>query len=201
MIEVKQKHLRNPDKGVQGDCWRACMASILEIDLELLSSPNQSKFFKKDYKDKVYFSWDAYSKDLFANLKKLGYKLRNISINEFTSELTDTYLIATGKSPRGDFLHAVVWHNGICFDPHPDNTGIWSIRNFEILEKINNNKKNMKPISDLMNKSINELSDLQNPITDINHNNGKYCTYKGECYQTIACRAGGKKLCRYHNLP
>ncbi len=34
----------------------------------------------------------------------------------------------------------------------------------------------------------------------INHKNSKYCTYKGECYQTIACRAGGKKLCTHFDL-
>lgn len=34
----------------------------------------------------------------------------------------------------------------------------------------------------------------------INHSNSKYCTYQGECYQTIACRAGGKKLCTHFDL-
>jgi len=34
----------------------------------------------------------------------------------------------------------------------------------------------------------------------INHNNSKYCTYQGECYQTIAYRAGCKKLCTHFDL-
>ena len=31
----------------------------------------------------------------------------------------------------------------------------------------------------------------------INHKNSKYCTYQGECYQTLACQARQKKLCTH----
>ena len=35
------------------------------------------------------------------------------------------YWIATGKSPRGDFNHSVIYYKDkLFFDPHPDNTGL-----------------------------------------------------------------------------
>jgi len=37
-----------------------------------------------------------------------------------------------------------------------------------------------------------------NPV--VNEKNSPYCTYNGDCYQTIACRAGGKKLCKHRLL-
>jgi hypothetical protein len=49
---------------------------------------------------------------------------------------TDGYVIAIGESPRSTpenkISHAVVWRNGIVFDPHPDKSGLISITAFEI---------------------------------------------------------------------
>ena len=54
-----------------------------------------------------------------------------------------------------------------------------------------------------MNKKEKVTNDfVRGSISDkkpINQKNSKYCTYQGECYQTIACRAGCKKLCTHFN--
>lgn len=40
-------------------------------------------------------------------------------------EKPEGYSILGGRSPRGDWLHAVVCYNGeIVHDPHPDRTGV-----------------------------------------------------------------------------
>ncbi|WP_282638114.1 hypothetical protein [Sphingobacterium thalpophilum] len=47
------------------------------------------------------------------------------------------YYFVTGKSPRGDFNHIVIYKDGkMVHDPHPSGAGILTEEKFEHLEKL-----------------------------------------------------------------
>lgn len=101
---------------VNGDCYRACICSILEKELEDI--PN----FQKDGNEKFAENLDKWISDS-------GFRLLEIvnSDSDYLKKaIKDCYVIASGTSPRDkNKLHAVVWYNGeVVHDPHPDNTGL-----------------------------------------------------------------------------
>jgi len=126
MKPVMQKYLHIPKKGQKGDCWRACLASILECDIELFPDPN------------VINDWPTLYTETLAVLEKMGYHYDSVPVSFLKCDTG--YCIAIGKSPRSKrkrITHAIVWHNGIVHDPHPDKTGLLDITRFETLTKIN----------------------------------------------------------------
>lgn len=134
MIPVKQKYLHIPDQQA-GDCWRACLSSILECDIELFPAPKHEQ------------DWSDYYPQVLKVLSSLGYDwigftIENIQEGDLLAPDTNGYVIAVGKSPRSTserrVNHAVVWRNGIVHDPHPDNTGILDIITIEVLKRIKN---------------------------------------------------------------
>jgi hypothetical protein len=94
----------------KGNCFDACVASILEYPLEKIPENMMSEdWFLK------YQKW----------LKTIGYQLLNVRLGDgFLPE--DIYYIVSGISPRfKDVQHSTVGLNGkIIHDPHPDNTKI-----------------------------------------------------------------------------
>lgn len=105
MIKIKQTKFGMPE----GNCLAACIASILEIDLETVTINGGATNW---YEQARNFVLD-YGYDLLI-LEKLG--------NYWTKP--QCYYIASGKSSRG-ILHAVVYQNGeLVHDPHPDNSGL-----------------------------------------------------------------------------
>jgi hypothetical protein len=128
MQKVMQK--RFVEKDGHGDCWRACIASIIECDIDKLPDPNKCN------------GWpDIYSKTQ-ETLEKMGFTITSYPVQTYKSRTFDFdgRIIAIGKSPRSTeekrINHAVVWFNGIIHDPHPDNTGILDIVSFEEIERI-----------------------------------------------------------------
>lgn len=124
MKKVMQKYFHIPKRNQRGDCWRACLASILECDIELFPDPN------------VITDWPMLYTETLVAIEKLGYKYESIPVSLFHE---NGYCIAIGKSPRSKrtrITHAVVWNNGIVHDPHPDKTGLYDITRFEVFTKI-----------------------------------------------------------------
>ena len=128
-----QKYLHIPDQQA-GDCWRACLASILECDIEDFPRPDN------------YNDWSNYYPEVLKVITEkgwqwIGYTIENIdSADILQAKDTGGYVIAVGKSPRSTaekrINHAVVWKNGIVHDPHPDSKGILDIIIFEVLIKL-----------------------------------------------------------------
>ena len=116
MIPVDQTSLYCPN-GPPGNCYNACIASILEIPLESL--PNPSNHWTIDKPD----WWPGYWRDIVKWLKD-----RNIALIEICEPdlFTDCYLIISGPSPRTKYiLHAVVgFGEEIVHDPHPSKKGL-----------------------------------------------------------------------------
>jgi hypothetical protein len=124
MIKVMQKYLHIPKNNQKGDCWRACLASVLECDIELFPDPN------------IITDWATLYTETLVAIEKLGYKYDSVPVSLFHE---NGYCVAIGKSPRSKrkrITHAVVWNNGIVHDPHPDKTGLLDITRFEVFIKI-----------------------------------------------------------------
>jgi hypothetical protein len=112
MKPVDQEFLHNAANNVQGDCFRAVMASILE--LPIASVPH----FAALYRDIHEFWNQAYDW-----LEAQGYEYT------FTTERPEgalDYHTLGGPSPRNNgTFHLVVALNGIMVhDPHPSRAGI-----------------------------------------------------------------------------
>ena len=98
---------------INGDCFRACIESILECELKDIPDfmGGGEQFFNYRISD-----WS----------KKIGVILIDATIEDPESdEYKDMFLVATGKSPRGNCNHAVIFQNGeMVHDPHPEKLGL-----------------------------------------------------------------------------
>lgn len=121
---VTQRYCHKPEEGIHGDCWAACISTLTNIPIEELPEVN----------DPQYAEWPTYWVAMWNFLEEKGFSLYCENVAQFRGN--NEYCIACGKSPRGDFLHAVIWKDGIAHDPHPDRTGILTIDHFEIIELI-----------------------------------------------------------------
>lgn len=105
MIPIKQKNLHNPEKGIIGDCYRACICSLLEISDEGVENFVENPDYPMNV---VHF------------LKQHGMRM----YHSITYPEGQEYCIVNGLSPRG-VRHSVIYNKyGIVHDPHPDNSGI-----------------------------------------------------------------------------
>lgn len=114
------------DKDGSGNCFEACVASLFEMGLEDI--PN----FHKDNWFLDFWNW----------LKIKGYTSYGALYKEDVKSYiggVDGYYIVCGESPRGKHIkggHAVVYKDGkLIHDPHPDGTGLASIKYIMSIEK------------------------------------------------------------------
>ena len=129
MEKVYQKYKVDKEKNIYGDCWIACICTITGLDYDLF--PDINSFNWNDGEKEV---WRKYVDEILKVLSNHGWSYTGNFLNgEF--KLIEKYCIAVGKSPRGNFNHAVVWHNGIYHDPYPDGGGLDNIQIFEYLYK------------------------------------------------------------------
>lgn len=135
MRPVKQTLFGGPDGPIEeiGNCYPACIASILEIPLE-----DVPHFFQLERNSEksldLILSW---SQERSLTIICYAYE-------EWLHRYFPNFIgIIGGQSPRGDFDHAVVgritktgWE--ILHDPHPSNSGIvGEPKHFEIILPLN----------------------------------------------------------------
>jgi hypothetical protein len=109
-----------------GNCFSACVASILELPIEDVPIFVEVKNWWGEF-----LSW----------LKPRGYYALCYHLKDCDKSVLDDYEIniLSGKSPRGDFLHAVVANGSkILHDPHPSRDGIGELSDFIIIVKGSN---------------------------------------------------------------
>lgn len=121
MKPVNQLLIHDPDNGVLGDCFRASIASLVEMPA--YDVPHFVSF--NEYEDQ-------WQEQLYNFLDHLGFGY--IEIHSYPDDywerlfrlMGDTYHIISGPSPRfPDCTHCVVGLNGkIIHDPHPDKSGL-----------------------------------------------------------------------------
>lgn len=113
MRKIYQTKFGSPN----GNCWAACLASCLELDLSDVPD------FPAGHDDTSW--WTDTQEWLFAN-----HRLRLLEVEVGASApllevFGPVYWVASGPSPRGNFNHAVVYFGGgMVHDPHPDQTGL-----------------------------------------------------------------------------
>ncbi|MCH9647798.1 MAG: hypothetical protein K0U98_06135 [Deltaproteobacteria bacterium] len=121
MRKVDQERLHVPGE-VAGDCFAACIASILEISIDEIPRPTAEEFE----------DWSAYWPRLSESLASRGFYLIFVKTGAEGCWSTDTlvsrgaYWIASGPSPRyPGTLHCVVMCGGKqVHDPHPSRLGL-----------------------------------------------------------------------------
>lgn len=106
MNPIEQTILRPPD----GNCFAACVASILELRLdEVPNYPWEGNGA----------SWVKQWQDWLAKIN-LGFLFYSPPVEQAATSAPGGYSIGTGKSPRGDWNHAVVMKDGrLVWDPSP----------------------------------------------------------------------------------
>lgn len=117
MTPQDQEFISIPGKQY-GDCMRACVASLLNMNIALVPH------FLRDADGKSVEFWEG----IYDFLDSRGYEMIP-SIVAYRPKMTadlDGYHIVSGPSPRGNGLyHAVVGRHGdVVFDPHPSRAGL-----------------------------------------------------------------------------
>jgi len=105
-----------------GNCLQACVASILELELE--DVPN----FMEAGDD-----WaDEYGRFMF----RFGLQLLTLDRDALLRQdvwWPGGYHIISGDSPRGDWQHSVVGYEGeMVHDPHPEGGGLVEPHSFDV---------------------------------------------------------------------
>lgn len=99
-----------------GDCYRACIASMLELPISAV--PNFMEDGKENF-DPKFYRW----------LISFGIHAMDVTLEGGqTSFYKDVPMIAGGRSPRGSNLehrHCVIYQNdALLHDPHPSREGL-----------------------------------------------------------------------------
>lgn len=126
MKPVMQTRLHGAD-GAPGNCFAACIASILGVPIESVPQPTEAdRESWADYWSYVgAFLWDrgfALVHVPFPELQKVT--ARHWTTCDALDDVSGPYYIGSGPSPRGSD-HSVVMRDGrIEHDPHPSGDGI-----------------------------------------------------------------------------
>lgn len=93
--------------GEEGNCLAACLASIFELPIEAIPDFGE---------DALWFArFEAWMVENF------GLQPVDLAISPLSDWRPKGYHLICGKSPRGDFEHAIVGRNGeAVHDPHPE---------------------------------------------------------------------------------
>jgi len=128
MKPVEQRRLHDPDNGVLGDCFAACVASVLEISYE--ETPEFTKVPDGG-------SWRALLAE-FIEPRDLSV-IEILRLDPMPEFLQNSWTILTGPSPRDSTIrHCVVgMGDRQVFDPHPDKTGIEDVSSILLFVKRN----------------------------------------------------------------
>lgn len=119
MTPVSQSKLYATDAIHNGNCFAACLASLLDLPLWMVP-PFEDMFGRSDWNARVD-EW----------LERV-WRLRRIRIDGHEPSRLPEYYIASGISPRG-VRHSVIYRgidlverraDVICHDPHPSGAGI-----------------------------------------------------------------------------
>lgn len=137
----------------RGNCWEACIASILELPLEALRQHGNdrhdfhAKWVRESTEREAYAHHEAYQRaqrrlgfvvvKVYPSRENDGY--REDGSYRCPGAIPRGYAMANGVSPRTKpdgtpILHSVVVLDGvIVHDPHPSRAGLVSIDEYEVL--------------------------------------------------------------------
>lgn len=139
MKPIKQTKLSSEDGTISGNCFRSCLASMMEIDIDSIPA----------FEDMEPGEWFT---PFYNFLNENGYEFEGTKYNYgkhvdkfnnylMTYEGVDGYILVGGKSPRTYVTrgHAVLYKNGeLVHDPHPSNDGLLEIEDFYMIKRKTN---------------------------------------------------------------
>lgn len=124
MIEITQTILHDPDKSQKGNCFAACVASILELPLEKVPH---------------FVEHENWLDCLQSFLKEWGLFYAFVSEEDKVYCGPWGYHVINGVSDRG-IRHSVVGHAGEpVWDPHPSRSGLtgdWEAWTFGVFAQL-----------------------------------------------------------------
>lgn len=98
----------------EGNCFAACLASLLEMEIEF--TPDFYQLYKSEWFNQ-FTEW----------MRPLGMIPYHKSQKDAVLPLHDCYYLVGGTSPRG-ISHSVIYLNGkMVHDPHPSGEGLAEI--------------------------------------------------------------------------
>lgn len=106
----------------EGNCLEACLASLLELDIDRIPIIGDNADFFNFLNDWL--------------IKEFGLYMVNVEVRDcFTPK---GYHMMWGKSMRYDEVdHSVIGYNGeVIFDPHPSNSGLATKDSYVVLAKL-----------------------------------------------------------------
>ena len=108
--------------GMQGDCWRTCIAG-------LTGQPRDDvpHFVQMYADDKSLFWWNATVEYVEQHVDEATLVCLEPTFPVYIAPSPWPVVIATGPSPRGDLLHAVLVDattGDLVWDPHPSRAGL-----------------------------------------------------------------------------
>lgn len=125
MTPAQQTVFSDPAKGIHGNCFTACVASLFDNPIE--DVPN-------------FIDFEEWFKVFWEYVNSQGGEVLGMCYSEPTKEdweLFDGYLIVGGGSPRGIVNgHAVIYKNGQpFFDPHPSGDFLTEVEEYYLIRK------------------------------------------------------------------
>ena len=130
MKKVYQTKVTSVDHQTKGNCFRACLASISDQELEQVP---EIELMGVEWID-AFIEWIRRN-----NLEYYGTRYNKDDLdNKEYNKGVDGYLIVFGKSPREhvDKGHSVIYKNGVMMhDPHPSGDGLVEIEGFYMIER------------------------------------------------------------------
>ena len=163
MKPVDQIHTQPyTETGTAGDCWRACLASLLHLDCEAL--PNfihdqilgeqqdadypknhwwtlSRRFVETHSRGELDLHWEELYRTTLKPIPRLeGYvsERGEYGLQPGIAYDVNRYGILTGRSPRGDWHHSVVVDlttGKMVHDPHPSRDGVKSHADIAVLAR------------------------------------------------------------------
>jgi hypothetical protein len=115
MTPVKQSKLWAPDGIHNGNCFAACLASILDIPLWMVP-PFEDMFGRSG-------EWRGRVDDWLAQF----YNMEMVRAEGHPTAELPAFYLANGPSPRG-VAHSTIYSDGaMVHDPHPSSAGITAV--------------------------------------------------------------------------
>lgn len=102
----------------KGNALQACVSSIFGMSMDDVPNFIEADNYADAIADFVYVNYGLTFVKIIANKEDLDFSVKN-----------ETWILAAGKSPRGDFKHVVVSKIidkkiTLLHDPHPDGQGL-----------------------------------------------------------------------------
>lgn len=154
MIKVRQTKFTNQETGECGNCFQACLASLLEIPIDDIIDTGHLAQQAQESSDNTIF-WNGVEQWL----ESIGYELSLVTNHKEYLEQDpvgcNVHYILTGHSPRfPDDHHSVIARGGaVVWDPHPSDAGLLDFCDAMILEPLGtreqrNNELNTEYVND-----------------------------------------------------